>query len=60
MVSREVNERKANPNQDHAVNKDSFNISAKRSPLMWFALLQVPIVIGMVLGLYLMYKSSQN
>ena len=41
-------------------NKDSFEISSKRSPLMWFALLQIPILIGMVTGLYMMFQNSKN
>jgi len=40
--------------------EDSFNLPNKQSPLMWFALLQIPLVIGMMVGLYFMYQNSKN
>ena len=45
----------ANPN-----NNDSFNVPVKKSPLLIYALLQIPLVLFMVILLYVMYQSRQN
>jgi hypothetical protein len=37
---------------------DSFHMPVKKSPLMWFALLQIPIVLFMVLMMWLLYQSQ--
>lgn len=60
MGSKEKDVKADGSTQVNLENRDSFNISSKKSPLMWFAFLQIPIVIGMVIGLYLMYQSSRS
>jgi hypothetical protein len=39
---------------------DSFNVPVKKSPLLIYALLQIPLVLFMVVLLYVMYQSRQN
>jgi hypothetical protein len=38
--------------------KDSFDVPVKKSPLLLFALLQIPIVIFMVLMMWFLYQSQ--
>ena len=38
--------------------RDSFNVPVKKSPLLLFALLQIPIVIFMVLMMWFLYQSQ--
>lgn len=38
--------------------KDSLGISLKKSPWLLFALLQIPIVIGMLILIYFMYQNA--
>lgn len=40
--------------------KDSLGMDVKKSPWLIFALLQIPIVIGMLIFIYIMYTQSQN
>ena len=39
---------------------DSFNLPVEKSPLFLYAALQIPLVILMVLGLYLMYQNFKD
>jgi len=38
--------------------KDSLGMDVKKSPWLIFALLQIPIVIGMLIFMYIMYQQS--
>lgn len=40
--------------------KDSLGMDVKKSPWLVFALLQIPIVIGMLIFIYIMYQQSQS
>ena len=40
--------------------KDSFDVPVKKSPLLMYALLQIPLVLFMVLLLYFMYQAKQD
>jgi hypothetical protein len=41
-------------------NKDSFDVPVKKSPLFWFAVLQIPIVILMVLMIWFLYQTQSS
>ncbi len=38
--------------------KDSLGMDVKKSPWLLFALLQIPIVIGMLILIYFMYQNA--
>jgi hypothetical protein len=38
--------------------KDSLGLDVKKSPWLLFALLQIPIVIGMIILIYFMYQNA--
>jgi hypothetical protein len=38
--------------------KDSLGMDVKKSPWLLFALLQIPIVIGMIILIYFMYQNA--
>lgn len=38
--------------------KDSLGLDVKKSPWLLFALLQIPIVIGMLILIYFMYQNA--
>ncbi|MBS1960506.1 MAG: hypothetical protein JST80_13600 [Bdellovibrionales bacterium] len=48
------------PVQDQKAGRDSLGIPMKKSPIMIYALLQIPILIIMVVILYFMYQARQN
>lgn len=43
-----------------AESKDSLGIPIKKSPILIYALLQIPLVLIMVIILYFMYQARQN
>jgi hypothetical protein len=38
--------------------RDSFDVPVQKSPLLIYALLQIPIVIFMVIMIYILYKTQ--
>jgi hypothetical protein len=48
------------PNTTKKSEADSLGIPVKKSPILIYALLQIPIVIIMVVILYFAYKSRQG
>jgi hypothetical protein len=44
--------------EEKPASKDSFNVPVKKSPLLLFALLQIPIVIFMVLMMWFLYQNQ--
>ena len=38
--------------------RDSFDVPVQKSPLLIYALLQIPIVIFMVVMIYILYKTQ--
>jgi len=51
-------ENKTQNDTQKQVNKDSLGMDMKKSPLLLFALLQIPIVIGMLILIYFMYQNA--
>ena len=51
-------ENKTQNDTQKEVNKDSLGMDMKKSPLLLFALLQIPIVIGMLILIYFMYRNA--
>ena len=51
-------ENKTQNDTQKEVNKDSLGMDMKKSPLLLFALLQIPIVIGMLILIYFMYQNA--
>jgi hypothetical protein len=51
-----MTEENKKPNEE----KDSLGMDVKKSPWLIFALLQIPIVIGMIIFIFIMYNQSQN
>ena len=56
----EGNVEQQNQNQTSAnqSEKDSLGMDVKKSPWLLFALLQIPIVIGMLILIYFMYQNA--
>ena len=48
------------PDKKESKSKDSFDVPVQKSPLMIYALLQIPIVIIMVIIIYFMYQARQG
>lgn len=46
------------PTQNKNPEKDSLGLDVKKSPWFLFALLQIPIVIGMLILIYFMYQNA--
>lgn len=44
--------------QKKSPEKDSLGLDVKKSPWLLFALLQIPIVIGMLILIYFMYQNA--
>jgi hypothetical protein len=40
--------------------RDSFDVPVKKSPLFWFAVLQIPIVLLMVLMIWFLYQTQSG
>jgi len=40
--------------------RDSLDIPLKKSPLFWFAMLQIPLVIFMVIMIYFLYQARSG
>jgi hypothetical protein len=49
-----------NPGSEQKQTSDSLGIPMKKSPIVIFALLQIPLVIIMVVILYFMYQARQG
>ena len=47
-------------NENQEKQKDSLGIETKRSPLLWFALLQIPLLLIMLIALYFLMKSREE
>jgi hypothetical protein len=50
----EIQNQGVNPKSE----KDSLGLDVKKSPWLLFALLQIPIVIGMLILIYFMYQNA--
>lgn len=48
------------PETQSKSSKDSLGLDLKKSPWFLFALLQIPIVIGMIIFIFILYQKSQN
>ena len=46
------------PKNENQPQRDSLGISLKKSPWLLFAVLQIPIVIGMLILIYFMYQNA--
>ena len=51
-----MNEKEVKTAESH----DSLNIPLKKSPLFWFAMLQIPLVIFMVIMIYFLYQARSG